>query len=152
VLPRENTYITNYVLFFSGSPRSLPAHPPSPSSPSISSAWPCPSRAMLRVHRPSSRGSHERKLLRSRLRVVLGTLYRRRRNPPGTETKGTLGHRRKEWVWLSGSSFERRSESQGRQTDEQTGRQAGQAGRLRTGLPGTCGALNPAGRAPISLG
>lgn len=30
-----------------------------------------------RVHRPSTRGSHERKLLRSRLRVELGTLYRR---------------------------------------------------------------------------
>ena len=47
-----------------------------------------------RVHRPSTRGSHERKLLRSRLRVVLGTLYRREGIHQGRETEGTLGHRR----------------------------------------------------------
>lgn len=158
------TYLTRCFFSFRVRRCSLPACPP---SISISPSYPrSVARGLAlhacdaRVHRPSSRGSHERKLLRSRLRVVLGTLYRRRRNPPGT-----LGDERHARAQTEGMGVARRivlrrrseqtepghtdeTDRQTNGTDRQTGRQedSGQAY-----LPGTHGALNPAGRQSTHL-
>jgi hypothetical protein len=145
-------------------PTCLARHPPTIFPLSVARGLPAhfPSRVVLgaRVHRPSTRGSHERKLLRSRLRVVLGTLYRNSRTKEEShqgrrsvdERQWTLGHGKKVEGWRSecGSGmmifFDRMKADQGK-----TGIKAGSgvewAGRFQALLQ----PLNPATE-HISLG